>query len=206
MKIFTPTPGDPFVVKPEYIITPICSRGYTGALIIRIILEQMLGPGNVRKHYGITADPEFVFANDMEGIIVATDVTEYDVNDEFEQAMGFKRNATLHNIQTVILKQMRTDTIMGPNKTYAKLIKYNVWKFPTNKQKVFILMTMDQKEIDATVKNLSETDILVIFRCYNEVAYPINGSKPFSKEAYTAFINKVKQYFVLADSPKKLKK
>jgi hypothetical protein len=58
-------------------------------------------------------------------------------------------------------------------------------------------MTVMDKEINAVISNLTDGDTLVIFRSYNEVAYPADGVEPFSVIAYTKFIEKVRQCFVI---------
>lgn len=193
--IYYTTPRHPFNYDKNQIITPICSRGYTGALILKLFLQNKI---EVRDQYGIIADPKF-----SENTIKISDfdVTIFQENDEFEKVFGHKRNDNCQNIQTQIMKQMHVDKITFPNEEYNKLIMEKVWKFPTNKTKIFLLMTMDQREIDATIENLSTNDILVIFQSYNEVAYPPNPNiKAFSKKAYLDFIEKIEKYFVSSNS------
>lgn len=202
IKIFYPTGDNPFVLSRDQIITPICTRGYTGAPVIKLVLQELLScNNNIRNPYGITADPKFVFVNDdaiNNAIINKSDVTLYSKEDEFEKVFGFVRNDNLQNAQTIIMNEMSVSKIIGYNKDYCDAIKKRIWNFQSDKQRVFILMTMDEREIAATVENLVETDILVIFKSYNLVAYPPNGEKPFSVNAYKTLINKIKKYFVSA--------
>ena len=189
-----PNEFKPFIISKNQIITPICTRGYTGAVVIKLVLEKMIGQDHVRSPYGIIADPKFGNSND---IIERIDVTQYDACDEFEKVFGFTRNKNIHNAQTIVMDEINIYNPVRNNKIYYDAIQRYVWKFPTDKQKVFIIMTMDEKEIRAVMNNLEKTDILVIFSSYNLVAYPQNGIVPFSVEAYMELINKIKKYFVL---------
>lgn len=232
--IYYPTHENPFVVTDNYIFTPICSRGYTGAQIIKIVLEELVDKSNIRDPYGITADPKFVYDGewyfskdigwefktnnneDYKKIIYPTDVTVYSETDEFEKVFGYKRCDSLQNVQTQIMKKMGMTSINRPNLFYTMAIEYFVWNFYTDKQKVFILLSMDEKELDAVKKNLKPSDILLVIRSYNEVAYPsqkyhkypiINTNiqqwefspktliLPFSENAYKLFYCKLKGYF-----------
>jgi hypothetical protein len=214
--IYFPTPENPFVVTNDMIITPVCTRGYTGAQIISMVLEELMDKSNIRDPYGISADPKFVFdgqwcynddnhswkfetnnSEDYTKIIKSTDVTIYSVTDEFEKAFGFKRNEKMQNVQTRIMNLMGVTSFVGPDLFYTKAIEYMVWNFPTDRQKVFILITMDDKELDAVKKNIRPEDIIVVIRSYNEVAYPPQKLfAPYSESVYKCFYKKIKQYFV----------
>src|SRR5271154_2146925 len=99
--IFTPTPDNPFIINDQQIITPICTRGYDGALIIKIILQKMIGLENVRDQYGISADPQF-----GDAMVNTTDVTIKDATDEFNKVFGYDRSEQHQNVQTKILQQL----------------------------------------------------------------------------------------------------
>lgn len=211
MKIFYADPTNPFKINPRQIITPICTRGYTGALVIKLVLQQLVGINNVRDQYGISADPKFVFNDPASGdssmkIIAMTDVATLPQfldppyqcdNDEFEKVFGFPRSNRVQNSQTKIIRNMNMQAIVGYNESYCAEIKNIVWNFATELDRVFILMTVADREINAAIANLDDNDTLVIFRSYNEVAYPINGAKAFSVDAYMGFIRKVLKCFVV---------
>lgn len=193
--IIYPTASNPFIINRNQIITPICTRGYTGAVVIKLVLEKMIGVENVRAPYGITADPEFASTDN----ITRTDVTVTESNDEFEKVFGYRRNDRLQNAQTIIIDQLNAagiTNISRNNETYCEYISKNVWNFRSDKQRVFILMTMCKHEINAAVKNITDTDILVIFHSYNTIAYPPYALS-FSEKAYRLFVDKVNDYFVM---------
>jgi len=215
--IFYPTHLTPFLIKDDYIFTPICTKGYTGAQIIKIVLEKIINKENIRNPYGITADPKYAFKGewikindkwtyhtsndeDFTTVVQQTDVTLYSENDEFEGFFGFKRCDELQNVQTQIMKEMNLSKIIGPSFHYFNEIIKRVWNFKTDKKKIFILLTMDDKELDIVKKNINFQDIIVVIQSYNEVAYPPldneNSIKPFSKEAYKNFYDKIFKYFI----------
>jgi hypothetical protein len=131
MRIFYANPTSPFKINQRHVITPICTRGYTGALVIKLVLQQLVGTDNVRDQYGISADPKFVFAdsetsNCDEKIITITDVATLPqnldppyacTNDEFESVFGFPRNNHVQNVQTKIIRSMNKSVIVTRLKT-----------------------------------------------------------------------------------------
>lgn len=192
MNIHYSTKKNPFIIRDCHIVTPICTRGYTGAPILKIILKKIgVNANNIRNPYGIIADPKYVDPNVDFTFVVKKSVSSRVEGDEFVNVFEDINNSNLQNFQTIILEEMNVSQIERTESIYVSNIVNRVWNFSIDnckEQRVFIIMSMDDNEINTVIKNVTSCDIIVVLKTYNLALYPLNGIIPLSYRAYEQFI------------------